>query len=330
MKATEDFLDVTLIAHVITASKELQSVSTETLSYRDLAKQIVSKFVTISIPNINDNNMDDSNVTPVSGETPTTGDASATDEESATEEVAATNEESATEEVAATNEESAADEESPTEGESFNDSVYAYAVDLLGLGLFWHAFRDSVREGDGDRIVRYWKFMAAIFRHEKHYNYSNEVFNLVAQTLLLSPRQLSELKWSRTINTSGRVGKNIPVDLHMEHLNRQLKIMTRNLGSNVSPHTTQRAAKALAVTDVIRMQFLKATDMSDNKQHHTIPSISKDLLIMQQQLTAERVFKLLECRNHSVHIYKDHKPLFTSINWNGINKWIRERIVNYN
>ena len=190
MKATEDFLDVTLIAHVIAAGKELQSVSTETLSYRDLAKQIVSKFVTISIPNINDNNMDDSNVTPVFGETPTTGDASATDKESATEEVAATNEESATEEVAA------ADEESPTEEESFNDSVYAYAVDLLGLGLFWHAFRDSVREGDGDRIVRYWKFMAAIFRHEKHYNYSNETFNLVAQTLLLSPRQVSELKWT--------------------------------------------------------------------------------------------------------------------------------------
>ena len=86
------------------------------------------------------------------------------DNESATEEVAATNEESATEEVAA------ADEESATEEESFNDSVYAYAVDLLGLGLFWHFFRDSVREGDGDQIVRYWKFMAAIFRHEKHYN----------------------------------------------------------------------------------------------------------------------------------------------------------------
>ena len=73
MKATEDFLDVTLIAHVIAAGKELQSVSTETLSYRNLAKQIVSKFVTISIPNINDNNMDDNNVTPVSGEAPTTG-----------------------------------------------------------------------------------------------------------------------------------------------------------------------------------------------------------------------------------------------------------------
>ena len=100
--------------------------------------------------------------------------------------------------------------------------------------------------------------------------------------------------------------------------------MTRNLGSNVSPHMTQRAAKALAVTNVIHMQFLKATDMSDNKQHHTIPSISKDLLIMQQQLTAECVFKLQESRHHSVHIYKGHKPLFTSINWNGINTWIKK------
>jgi len=221
-----------------------------------------------------------------------------------------------------------ADDSTATVANSFNDSIYAYAVDLLSMGLFWHAFRDSVREGDGDRIVRYWKFMAAIFRHEKHYNYSNEAFNLVAQTLLLSPRQLSELKWSRTVNTSGRIGRNIPVDLHMEHLNRRLIIMMRNLGSNISPGTSQRAAKALAVVDIICSQFLKDTNIPDAKDYHTIPSISKDLLMMQQQLTADEVFKPQENWHHSV--YKDHKPLLSSINWRNIHKWIKERIINYN
>ena len=61
--------------------------------------------------------------------------------------------------------------------------------------------------------------------------------------------------------------------------------MMRNLSSNISPHTGQHAAKALAVTDIIHLQFLKATNISYTKQYQTIPSILKDLLMMQQQLS---------------------------------------------
>ena len=42
-----------------------------------------------------------------------------------------------------------------------------------------------------------------IFRKEKHYNYANEGFNLLAHTVLLSPRQVSEISWSCTIDTRG-------------------------------------------------------------------------------------------------------------------------------
>ena len=37
--------------------------------------------------------------------------------------------------------------------------------------------------------------MAAIFRKEKYYNYANEAINLLAQTILLSPRKVSDIKW---------------------------------------------------------------------------------------------------------------------------------------
>ena len=122
----------------------------------------------------------------------------------------------------------------------------------------WDLFgMDSVREGDGDRIIRYWKFLLPIFRQEKYYNYANEEFLLIAQTLLLSPRQICDIKRNRTVNTTGRIGKNIPVDLHMEHLDRRLKIMIRNLGANVSPGTEKRASKALVVVDGVQLRFLR-------------------------------------------------------------------------
>ena len=41
-----------------------------------------------------------------------------------------------------------------------------YTTDLLTLGLLWHGFHDSIREGDGDRIFLYWKFLLPVFKQE--------------------------------------------------------------------------------------------------------------------------------------------------------------------
>ena len=46
---------------------------------------------------------------------------------------------------------------------SRDDKVHLYATQLMTLLLFWYAFNDAVKEGDGDRIVEYWKFLLVIF-----------------------------------------------------------------------------------------------------------------------------------------------------------------------
>ena len=101
----------------------------------------------------------------------------------------------------------------------------------------------------------YWKFLSAIFRQERHCNYANEAVNLLTQTIGLSPMKVSEIKWSWTVTTTGRVGKNIPVDLHMEHLNRTLKIMMYNLGSNISPNSVKRSSKTLSTIEQACARF---------------------------------------------------------------------------
>ena len=107
--------------------------------------------------------------------------------------------------------------------------------------------RDAIRCGDGNRILTYWKFLTVIFKNDHHINYAKEGFLLLAQSLLLSSRKRAELKWCRTINTHGHADKNIPVDLHMEHLNRRLKDMMRNLGSNITTESVQHILKALGL-----------------------------------------------------------------------------------
>ncbi len=39
------------------------------------------------------------------------------------------------------------------------DGVHCYGIEFLSLSLIWHGFHDSIREGDGDRILRYWKIL---------------------------------------------------------------------------------------------------------------------------------------------------------------------------
>ena len=105
-----------------------------------------------------------------------------------------------------------------------NDMSYNYATNLLTLGLVWHGYHDAIKEGDGNRILLYWKFLIPIFHQERHYNYAKEGFHLLVQSSILSERKIMELKWSRTVNMHGRQGCNIPIDLFMEHMNRLLEV----------------------------------------------------------------------------------------------------------
>ena len=125
--------------------------------------------------------------------------------------------------------------------------VCIYATELLSLGLLWHGFYDAVKEGDGDRIIRYLKFLLVVFKPTSCHNYGKKAVNsLLPYNYTFSEMQKEQLLLSRYINTRGYPGANIPCDLHMEHLNRRLKSAIRNMGANVKPSSIQKAGKVLA------------------------------------------------------------------------------------
>ena len=45
-----------------------------------------------------------------------------------------------------------------------NDHVLAYGKELMSLGLLYLEYRDSIREADGNRILRCWKYILFIFK----------------------------------------------------------------------------------------------------------------------------------------------------------------------
>jgi len=104
------------------------------------------------------------------------------------------------------------------------DKVNLHARRLMTLGCIYLKFSDAICEGDGDRVLRCWRYMLPMFITSGRKNSAIEGLNLLVQhDFSLSPCQAAEMKWGRFINTTGLPGRIIPNDLHMEHLNRSVK-----------------------------------------------------------------------------------------------------------
>ena len=59
---------------------------------------------------------------------------------------------------------------------------------VLSTALFMAEFKDAVREGDGIRVDRVWKYLLLFFRSSGKTKYAPEALYLQFQKLTLSPR----------------------------------------------------------------------------------------------------------------------------------------------
>ena len=66
-----------------------------------------------------------------------------------------------------------------------------------------------------------------------------------------SEPQASSLKWNPFCNTLGKVGKNIPLALRLEHLNNLLKACLKAVGANLNEKSAKRVAASLNEIELI-------------------------------------------------------------------------------
>ena len=180
-----------------------------------------------------------------------------------------------------------------------DDTVMNYADEVFSLGLFLLEFIDAIHEGDGGRILRCWKFMLLLFKGSDKSKYSIEAFNLLAQHhFIFSERLSKQLLWSRTVNVHGQPGKNIPMDLHKEHLNRTFKNAISKLGPNTMDLSLERTGKALKLLNEILHNYDTATGIPVESAYHTFKNNSTDLNKVIKQLQCSRVFHPTINRKH--------------------------------
>ena len=207
------------------------------------------------------------------------------------------------------------------------DKVFLYALQVLNLVLLWHGFDDAIREGDGDRILTYYKFILNVFKAGRCFNYCKEVVILLTQYhCLFSERQAAQLKWSRCINTKGYRGCNVSCDLHLEHLNHRLKGMIRGLHSNVTPKALRRAAQSVGIVHQVCGNITSQTGLYQESGRHTRPAFHKECAKMVEQLQERRVFASL---GRKPAAYKHIKSVLQQYSKKEIKAWIIEKYGTY-
>ena len=144
---------------------------------------------------------------------------------------------------------------------------------------------------------------------------------------LLSPREKERFVWNRSVNTSGGVGKNVPLDLDVEHSNRFLKQSIKNLGPNITEKAISRICHAEAgarcITDNIDTCVHKIT-MSGK---HTQSSVEKDLMTLLNRALVIDVYNVHNSRQYN-HFKKFERDRMANLKMTTVFKWIDEHKKN--
>ena len=128
-----------------------------------------------------------------------------------------------------------------------SDDIFSYNCALLADGLYFLNFLDSVKEGDGERSMRQYRYMLLYCRADNQGStkYALEcLYQLFLINSILSRRDSERFVWNRGVNTRGGHGNNIPADLEVEHSNKFIKSAIKNLGPNITEKAVKRISKA--------------------------------------------------------------------------------------
>ena len=207
------------------------------------------------------------------------------------------------------------------------DGVFEYACSVIGLGLMARNFSDATHEGDGERLMRCWKFYMLHFKADSRTKYAVEAFNLIAQVnATLTPLMAHRLVWNRTCNMRGGEGNNKPLDLQNEHLNRIFKDDINSFRANISERSVARSSQAIGPLTGILKTMDGLLNIKKPSGRHVGPSVQRDFDLIAYVLQEQRVFQITDGRKH--HAFPNfHADPFANIRKNpeAFQKWLIQR-----
>jgi len=151
------------------------------------------------------------------------------------------------------------------------DHIFNYGCLHLSLGLLLCDAEDSVKEGDGDRLSRVWKFLTFIYRFGGGNKYALSGLWIQASLLgLLTPKDAHKFKWNRFAGLKEGPGTRIQGDLRLEQDNKVCKGQVRAMGlQNITNASVEEGTKSEGAMEKIIHNTRKDFGINKHKGHHS-------------------------------------------------------------
>ncbi|CAB4011105.1 Hypothetical predicted protein, partial [Paramuricea clavata] len=133
--------------------------------------------------------------------------------------------------------------------------------------------------------------------------------------------------WNRGVNNHGMLGKNIPLDLEVEHSNHYLKQAVKNLGPNVNPASISRICKSEKCTRTIINTLQESVKKGFKSGKHTNKNDDEDLKTIVDKLVEHHAFVKQNARTYHSFNNIDRNPLL-GLDISMVYKWINEHKEN--
>lgn len=149
------------------------------------------------------------------------------------------------------------------------DHIFNYGCLHISLGLLIRDAEDSVKEGDGQRLVRVWKFLTLLFRLTRCHKYALAGIRLTASTEgLLAPRKAHQLIWNRFAGLKHGPGTRISRDERLEQLNKVSKEEIRSRFPNINDDSVVTATSSTGTIDKLLRQSNADVQREAKSGHH--------------------------------------------------------------
>ena len=214
------------------------------------------------------------------------------------------------------------------------DHIFNYGCLHISLGLLIRDAEDSVKEGDGERLIRVWKFLTYLFRLRGCHKYALAgLRKLASMEGLLTPRKAHQLKWNRFAGLKQGPGTRISRDERLEQLNKVSKEEIRSRGfPNINDNSVVTATRSTGAIDKLVRQSNHDLQRQTKSGHHCNRK-GKDTFatILAQIHCKARVFQFCPGREYKAFpglcrdLFKD-LDLKTLANWlkNKKEQWHRQ------
>ena len=127
-------------------------------------------------------------------------------------------------------------------------------------------------------LSRCWRLLLPHFSSFGRTKYALEALRLMFQCeATLSPELAHHVKWDRFVNTHGGLGHNIPCDLQNEHVNKLLKSIITNMGSNLTEASLRCAARSVTTLEAVGEVFDAETGVVVGTTAHSTRSDEVDV-----------------------------------------------------